>query len=63
LGIFFDLIANYLNVDISFITEQVTRSAMSAVFDLPTMLANAQTYLSLDDPTKADYYQGGIVVG
>ena len=63
MGVFFDIGASYLNLDLAFIAESVVRQGISAFMDIPAKWECVQTYTMPADPNDADYYKGGLCAG
>lgn len=62
-NIFFDIAANYMNLDPSFISESVTRIGVGAFMEIPDYYACVNYYTKTTDMDILDYYQGGICAG
>lgn len=59
-NIFFDIAANYMNYDPSFISESITRIGVGAALSIAKDVALVKSYIMPSDPTQVDYYQGGL---
>jgi len=60
-GILFDTLAGFMNVDPALILETVTRQGMAAFFDIPALWAKVEEYNNVPHYYNAGYEFGNIL--